>query len=149
MTKRTLILGLGVSGIAAAEYLLSQGGSVLGIDRSVSNSSSFPVQSETEQVDWLAIERVIVSPGISPKHSLYQEAVKRGIPLIGEAQLALPHITQRLVAVTGTNGKTTVALLAAHLLNACGIKAKQLAMWEKLFANNSLIQDLKRSLSSN
>ena len=84
------------------------------------------VQQEEVPIDWAQVERVVVSPGISPKHPIYSEALGRGIPVVGEAELALPFFTKPLVAVTGTNGKTTVAFLVEHILNASGIKAKAL-----------------------
>ena len=128
---KTLVLGLGVSGIAAARFLTKQGEQVIGVD------SSFPVlaemqtsgidcQHDSAPIDWTQIRRVVVSPGISPKHPLYSAATEKGIEVVGEAELALPHFKKPLVAVTGTNGKTTVALLAAHILNTAGIKAAAL-----------------------
>ncbi len=50
----------------------------------------------------------------------------RKVAVTGEAEIALPHFKKPLVAVTGTNGKTTVALLVEHILNASGIKSKAL-----------------------
>jgi UDP-N-acetylmuramoylalanine--D-glutamate ligase len=137
MVIKTLVLGLGVSGIAAARFLLKQNRAVLGVD---SNRSYLETHEElrhlqmkgmicrhdSDPLDWACIERVVVSPGIHPKHFIYQMAQKKGIELIGEAELALPHFKKPMVAVTGTNGKTTVTLLVEHLLNSAGIKARAL-----------------------
>jgi UDP-N-acetylmuramoylalanine--D-glutamate ligase len=137
MKKITLVLGLGSSGLAAAEFLIRQKAFVLGIDSTVSVLRTNPqvlylqslglfVQQDSDPIDWSRVERLVVSPGIDPKHWIYREAIENGIAVTGEAELALPHFNKPLVAVTGTNGKTTVTLLAEHILNEAGIKAKAL-----------------------
>jgi UDP-N-acetylmuramoylalanine--D-glutamate ligase len=137
MAMRTLVLGLGVSGIAAIRFLLRQGCQVLGIDSNrcyLETSEEIRhlqlqgviCQHDSDPIVWDCIDRVLVSPGISPKHLIYQTARKMSIEILCEVELALPHFRKPLVAVTGTNGKTTVALLAAHILNAAGIRTKAL-----------------------
>jgi UDP-N-acetylmuramoylalanine--D-glutamate ligase len=137
MEKTTLVLGLGSSGLAAAEFLLQQGVRVVGVDRDRALLSSCPrlqrlqtcglcVQHDGDPIDWSSVERLVVSPGVARTHEIYRSALAKGITVTGEAELALPYFTKPLVAVTGTNGKTTVALLVEHILNAAGIKAKAL-----------------------
>jgi UDP-N-acetylmuramoylalanine--D-glutamate ligase len=69
---------------------------------------------------------VVVSPGVPQTDALYQEALEKGIEVVGEAELALRSCRQKCVAITGTNGKTTVTLLVHHVLKSCGIKARAL-----------------------
>lgn len=137
MRKVTLVLGLGVSGLAAAEFLIREGHLVLGIDHNRTllqsneqvrrlQSLGLFVQHDSDPVIWEEVNALIVSPGVSPKHPLYREAQEHGTKILGEAELALPHFRKPLLAVTGTNGKTTVTLLVEHVLNAAGIKAKAL-----------------------
>src|SRR5581483_2821240 len=137
MKKVTLVVGLGMSGLAAAEFLIRNGHLVLGIDHNRTllqtnaqvrylQSLGLFVQHDSDPVFWEEVDALIVSPGISPKHPLYLEAKKTRTKIIGEAELALPHFQKPLLAVTGTNGKTTVTLLVEHVLNAAGIKAKAL-----------------------
>lgn len=137
MKNKTLVLGLGVSGRAAAEFLLEQNNSVLGVDsdRELLNTNEelgdletkgLHYQYDSDFLNWDEIAQLVVSPGISPKHPIYQGALERDVPITGEAELALPHFDKPLVAVTGTNGKTTVTLLVEHILNTAGIKAKAL-----------------------
>lgn len=137
MNKRALVIGLGISGIAAARFLLKQGQMVLGIDNNDSylktnetirhlQTLGMQCEHDSASIDWNFIERVVVSPGINPKHPVYQTAKAKKINIIGEAELALPHFKKPMVAVTGTNGKTTVALLVEHILNSAGIKTKAL-----------------------
>lgn len=134
---KTLVLGLGISGVAAAKFLLKQKEAVLGIDSNKSlletdkeifdlKELGIVCQHDSDPIHWSDIKRVVVSPGVHPKHSVYQSAKEKNIEIIGEAELALPHFQKPLIAVTGTNGKTTVVLLIEHLLNAAGIKAKAL-----------------------
>jgi len=135
--NKTIVLGLGVSGLAAAEFLLSRGKAVLGVDSNRAHletseeihrlqKQGLVCQLDTLPLLWEDVEELIVSPGVSRQHPIYQGAHKRGIPIIGEAELALPHFKQPLVAVTGTNGKTTVTLLVEHILKTAGIKARAL-----------------------
>jgi UDP-N-acetylmuramoylalanine--D-glutamate ligase len=137
MIKKTLILGLGISGIAAARLLLKQNHAILGIDSNRSyletheeferlRSQGLVCQHDNDPIDWDCIERVVVSPGICPKHFIYQKAREKKIEIIGEAELALPYFKKPIVAVSGTNGKTTVTLLVEHVLNHAGIKTKAL-----------------------
>jgi UDP-N-acetylmuramoylalanine--D-glutamate ligase len=123
-----------VSGRAAAAFLLSQGKNVVATDKNTELFSTHPeilrlkelgLRCEQE-IEWESIDLVVVSPGVSPEHELYREARKRGIEVVGEAELALRHFKQPLLAVTGTNGKTTVTLLLEHILKAAGLKAKAL-----------------------
>src|SRR5580700_884328 len=136
MTK-TLVLGLGMSGRASARVLLKQRCAVLGIDSNDSHihtheeigqlrMQGMVCQHESAPINWEDVKRVVVSPGIHPKHRVYQTAKEKGIEITGEAELALPHFNKPLVAVTGTNGKTTVVRLVEHILNSAGIKTKAL-----------------------
>lgn len=111
---KTLVLGLGKSGMASVEYLKLLGDEVVGYDDK--RGTPFPDMKE--------FDRLVVSPGISPLHPLYAEAVRRGVEVIGEVELALREIDQPCVAVTGTNGKTTVTLLVEHVLKSAGKEAK-------------------------
>lgn len=127
--EETIVLGLGSSGQAAAEFLLNQGASVLGVDGNHTllqrlKEGGMRCCHESEVTG--SFNRLVVSPGISPQHPLYKKAREQGIEVIGEAELALPHFQKPLVAITGTNGKTTVTLLTEHILNAAGVRAKAL-----------------------
>lgn len=122
--KHALVLGLGASGIAAANYLRRRGANVLGMDRFPEKCSFTPVVHEGESVDLSSYDFVVLSPGVNPSHPILLQAQSVGIPIIGEIELACREITQRAVGITGTNGKTTVTLMTAHVLETCGIPAK-------------------------
>lgn len=123
--KRVVILGFGISGRAAARFLVSQGAKVTAIDDRAESLEKEPgvcFKSALQDDD----EILIVSPGIPPSHILYREAKSRQIPVWGETELACRYLKQRAIAITGTNGKTTVTKLIAHVLNDQGIPAAAL-----------------------
>jgi UDP-N-acetylmuramoylalanine--D-glutamate ligase len=136
MMERALVLGLGISGVAAAEFLLARGFSVIGVDSNLQmlkgpevlrlQRLGVVVQHDAVPIDWKGVSLLILSPGVSQQHPLCQAAIQAGVESIGEAELAFRYLRQPCLGITGTNGKTTVTLLATHVLNACGIRAKAL-----------------------
>lgn len=128
--KNVLVLGLGLSGTSAVRFLLKRGAHVTGVDQSDKTlqalKETFPEVAlflDTAKIDFASIDLVVVSPGISPKHPLYQKAKLASIEIIGEVELACREISKPCLGVTGTNGKTTVSLLTTHVLNQAGKKA--------------------------
>ena len=115
MAEKALVLGLGVSGKAASDFLRSLGYEVVAIESNL--SETFSIQE---------FSLLVLSPGFPPTHFLVQEALKQGIEVIGEAELGARYIKQKAVAITGTNGKTTVTSLVEHVLCSSGKKAKAL-----------------------
>jgi UDP-N-acetylmuramoylalanine--D-glutamate ligase len=67
---------------------------------------------------------MVLSPGIPRTHPLFLEAIRRGIEVIDEMELGFRHFQGKAIGITGTNGKTTVALLCEHVLNQSGIRAR-------------------------
>lgn len=130
--KNALILGLGKSGRAAAELLLLHRHSVWAFDdyvgsfEEIVHLEGLGLQriSDPGAICWEEIDQCIISPGIDPGHVVYASAKKKGVSIVTEIEIALPFIREPLIAVTGTNGKTTVTLLIEHVFNASGICAK-------------------------
>jgi len=112
--KTALVLGYGISGRSAEQFLLSHGAHVFVVDDRLKLGYDGP------------FDLLVPSPGVPPKHPLYQKAVKLGLPVVGEAELALQALDQTVLGITGTNGKTTVTELTAHVLNHCGVPAAAL-----------------------
>ncbi len=133
--KRTVIIGLGISGRSAAAFLLKQKKEVVAVDRNweelskdtkihVLMDQGMELFPDTKKIDFSSVEMVVLSPGVSPYHPLLQEAKKSGIEIIGEVELGFRYLTNKAIGITGTNGKTTVTLLVAHILNTAGFSAK-------------------------
>lgn len=118
--KKALILGLGESGKGAASFLLQNNYEVIGVDKKLEKNLPFPFFAEEEKIDLSAVDIIIISPGVFPNHPLAEEGRRRGIEVIGEVELGARYLKNRALGITGTNGKTTLCLLIAHLLNFAG-----------------------------
>ncbi|MCB1149587.1 MAG: UDP-N-acetylmuramoyl-L-alanine--D-glutamate ligase [Chlamydiia bacterium] len=115
---KTWILGLGVSGRAAAKFLLSRGERVVGWDaKKVTPPEGVEL---AEEPTFQEAKAVVYSPGMPPNHPLLERARALNLPVIGEIDLGLRHFSGPSVAITGTNGKTTVTELVAHALCFAG-----------------------------
>lgn len=128
--KKTVVLGLGISGKAAALLLLAQNKKVIGVDDKITSLPDLEAKGVTickpSEIDFLEVESVVLSPGVPLSHPVCQAANSLGICMIGEAQLAFSYLHQKVIGITGTNGKTTVTLLTEHVLKYAGHKAKAL-----------------------
>lgn len=127
------VLGAGRSGIAAA-ILASQNNEQVFVTESVTADqradavatlAEHHIEAEfgghTDRA--LKTDLLIVSPGIPPSHPVRLAAKDANIPIIGELEYASRYVKNRIIAITGTNGKTTTTALTAHILNHAGIKA--------------------------
>ncbi len=131
---RVAVLGLGVSGEAAAVLSARRGGEVYASDVSddpgpraaAERLQALGIDAETGGHDLsriLECELVIVSPGIGPATDVRREIQAAGIRTIAEVELAWHDLESASIAITGTNGKTTTTGLVAHILAAAGLSA--------------------------
>ena len=130
--REVAILGLGKSGAAAARLLLadakrvyvSDAGSVPHLEDIARQLRDIGATVETGGHDLARIARaskVIVSPGIDPSAPAIVAAREAKVPLVSEIEIALGYLTgSRIIAVTGTNGKTTTTALVGHILRGLG-----------------------------
>lgn len=128
--KKISILGAGESGIGAALLAKSHGYKIFVSDAGTI-SASIKASLEKEDIDYeeghhsieqiLSGEEVIKSPGISPENEVVKQIHAAGIPIIDELEFASRYSKGRIIAITGTNGKTTTTLLTNHLLQAAGM----------------------------
>ena len=126
---KTLILGAGVSGESAARLACRRGDSVSVYDRSSRATLSlrergYAVHSGT-WTDLLLrdIDLVVVSPGFPEHAGPVRSSLESAAEVISELEFGIRHLAVPYVAVTGTNGKTTVTSAIAEMLNASGVSA--------------------------
>jgi UDP-N-acetylmuramoylalanine--D-glutamate ligase len=130
--KKVAVLGAGLSGTAAALLLRSEGAQVSVLDsadeskllkstienlraRGITVRSGPGAESDSSPYDL-----VVLSPGIDPLSPLGSHFLSRQIETIGELELGWRSVDAPVIAITGTNGKTTTTELLAQMLNACG-----------------------------
>ncbi|MDR3089097.1 MAG: UDP-N-acetylmuramoyl-L-alanine--D-glutamate ligase [Desulfobulbaceae bacterium] len=131
---RVAVLGFGLSGQAAMEFALAAGASVRVSDSGDQakfaarhgarlDALGLPWEAGRHTDQFLAnIDAAIISPGVSLHQSAMKTLRNRGVPCYGELALAAPLLAAPVVAVTGTNGKTTVTTLIGEILTAAGKK---------------------------
>jgi UDP-N-acetylmuramoylalanine--D-glutamate ligase len=124
---RVMVVGLGISGRAAARFLASRGVSLILTDTRGDLSTSDLPDSQLflggEDPAWLEdVDLMLVSPGVPPSSKLVQAARSAGIPIIGELELASRFVECPIVAVTGTNGKSTVTTLIGEISKHAGLR---------------------------
>jgi len=127
------VLGAGLSGSAAALLLRSEGAQVTVLDsaeeKNLLKSTIDNLRAQNVRVicgaaadeDSSAYHMAVLSPGIDPASRLVRNFSSHGIDIIGELELGWSFCQKiPVIAVTGTNGKTTTTELLAQMLNACG-----------------------------
>jgi UDP-N-acetylmuramoylalanine--D-glutamate ligase len=133
--RKVLVIGAARSGIASARFLAQRGAIVALNDRKpVAEWPPEALDLKTEGVghvegeppSWLLdqIDLVVVSPGVPTKAIPIRYADRRGAEVIGEIELASRFLRGRVVAITGTNGKTTTTTLIGEMLRDAGMNVQ-------------------------
>ena len=127
---RALVLGLGRSGLSAARYLRRRGLTVRVADTRAEPPGIAALRAESPDAEFRAgafgpalldgVTQVVISPGLSLREPVAAEAVRRGLPVVGDVELFAREAAAPVAAVTGTNGKSTVTALLAELASAAG-----------------------------
>jgi UDP-N-acetylmuramoylalanine--D-glutamate ligase len=130
--KKVAVLGAGLSGTAAALLLRSEGAEVTVLDsadeKTLLKSTIENLRARGVEVrcgsgaekDSSPYDFVVLSPGIDPISPLAQNFSSREVETMGELELGWRSVNVPVIAITGTNGKTTTTELLAQMLNACG-----------------------------
>jgi len=132
--KRVVVLGLGISGMEAAKLLHDKGARVTVRD----NGTSAKVAERATALRELGLrvetgprvqtsadfDLAVLSPGIDPKAPLVETLHQAGLPMFGELELAYRFCECPIVAITGTNGKTTTTELIEAVLVAAGRRTR-------------------------
>jgi UDP-N-acetylmuramoylalanine--D-glutamate ligase len=131
--KHSLIVGLGATGAAVARYLRASGERVRVIDSRAAPPGLKELRADLPDVDvaletldtrWLDdASRVLLSPGLPYDLPLAVEARRRGLAVIGDIELFALAARAPVIAVTGSNGKSTVTTLASKMLVSQRLRA--------------------------
>ena len=128
--SRILVVGLGVTGLSCARFLVKQGYEVAVTDSREMPPALDELQNDLpdvavflggfNEVAFQNAECLVVSPGISVKHPLIVEARARAIPVLGDIEIFAMFATAPIVAITGSNGKSTVTTLLGEMAKRAG-----------------------------
>lgn len=131
---KTLIVGLGKTGLSCARYLVAQG-----IPVAITDTREQPPGLEALKTDlpdlalflggfeasvFDAAERLVVSPGVPVSEPLIQMAMERGVPVVGDIELFAQVADAPVIAITGSNGKSTVTTLVGAMAEQAGLCTK-------------------------
>jgi UDP-N-acetylmuramoylalanine--D-glutamate ligase len=124
---KTLVIGAGKSGVASANFLAARGDSVVLTDAAAAPSLPVPLDERVERAFGRddaslldGVTTIVVSPGVPLTIPLLQHAAERIIPILGEIELACRHLHGTVIAVTGSNGKSTTTALIGEILKVAG-----------------------------
>lgn len=130
--KKVLVVGLARTGVAVAKFLVQQGAEVTVSD----HKSKAELSNALEKLEGLKInfdlgghspklflqqELIILSPGISPSLKIFEYARAHGVRVTGEFEFAATFVKEPIIAITGTNGKTTVTKLVQLMLQESNV----------------------------
>lgn len=130
--KRVAVIGLGVTGLATVRFLLKQGVKPVLMDTrlKVAGIEAIPAEKvdgiyfgELDANRLARMDVLLVSPGLDTSHPAIRFATAQGAQLMGDVELFALCNEKPVVAVTGSNGKSTVTTLTEHMLNCSGINA--------------------------
>lgn len=132
--KNVLVLGIGITGISTIKAIYKLGAKIVISDtKNASDLKKFLVEIEsipmekhlgTDDMDLSRIDLVIKSPGIPPYAKIVIKAIEKNIEIITDIELAYRiSKSNKFIAITGTNGKTTCTTLTGEILNQAGISA--------------------------
>lgn len=129
----TLIVGLGQTGLSCARYLYAQGENIVLNDSRGSPPGLAALRRELPDVPvylgrfepaaFRRAQRVVVSPGVALTQPLIETALNAGKPVVGDIEIFAAHATAPVVAITGSNGKSTVTSLVADMATTSGRRA--------------------------
>ncbi|RMG28689.1 MAG: UDP-N-acetylmuramoyl-L-alanine--D-glutamate ligase [Gammaproteobacteria bacterium] len=132
--ERVLVVGLGRTGLSCVRYLHGQG-----VDVAVTDSRETPPELPTLQRElpevpvflggfdpaaFAGADRIVVSPGVPLSHPLIAEARARGTEVVGDIELFARAARAPIVAITGSNGKSTVTTLVYEMAREAGLEAR-------------------------
>jgi UDP-N-acetylmuramoylalanine--D-glutamate ligase len=131
--RNILVVGLARTGVALCRFLTEHGARVTVTDQGPPEDlADFRREIQglgvtevlgVEAPPWQGFEAIVLSPGVPPELPWLEAARAAGVPVPGELEVAAPFIRRPILAVSGTNGKTTTITLLGEMLTASGVKA--------------------------
>jgi len=130
--QRVVVVGAARSGVAAAELLVRRGATVILSDMRQSIPEETLLRDAGVQLElgqhsadtFAAADLIVLSPGVPPNQPAIAHARRSGVPVIGELELASRWLRGRIVAITGTKGKSTTTTLTGRMLEAGGHRVR-------------------------
>ncbi len=124
---RYLVIGAGKSGVAAANFLAARGEGVCLTDSNAAPVLPYPLDERVErsfgrqeEIPLDSIGTIVLSPGVPNDIPLLKLAASKAIPVIAEVELAYRYLKGNVIAVTGSNGKSTTTSLIGEMLRIAG-----------------------------
>lgn len=133
--KKVLVLGLGETGLSSLRWLAAQGAHLSVADTRENPPGLDALKAELPQVsihtgafkaaNFADVDLIVASPGLSLREPEIQAAVQRGASVVGDVELFAQYRipSAKVIAITGSNGKTTVTTLVGEICKAAGLKA--------------------------
>jgi len=128
--SRALVLGLGRTGLSCARYLQRKGLEVRVADTRADPPGAVALREQVPAAELRTgafqlsllddVAQVVISPGLALGEPVAAEALRRGLPVVGDIELFARETQAPVAAITGTNGKSTVTALLAELASAAG-----------------------------
>ncbi|MBT4331186.1 MAG: UDP-N-acetylmuramoyl-L-alanine--D-glutamate ligase [Gammaproteobacteria bacterium] len=134
LQKKTLVLGLGKSGQATVRFLMAQGVAVIAADTRLNPPGLEPLQQQfpdleirlgpLELAELTCFERMVLSPGLSYWDPIVEQTRAAGVEVVGDVELFSWFCDAPVVAITGSNGKSTVTTLVAEMATMAGLRVQ-------------------------
>ncbi len=128
----TLIVGMGGTGLSCARYLQTQNCQFAIADSRAEPNNLTVVKNEFPEIEIFTgifdlevfkhYQQIIVSPGVSIRSNLFNSLAEQGCFILGDIELFAQVVDKPVIAITGSNGKSTVTTLVEKIANECGIK---------------------------
>ncbi len=127
-----VIVGLGKTGLSCVRYLSQQGLNIAVTDSRDEPPELAVLKKEFKSIPvypggisaeiLLAADQIVLSPGISLENDSIKQAIKHGIPVVGDIELFCQQAKAPIIAISGSNGKSTVTTLVAEMTRQAGLK---------------------------
>jgi len=129
---KTLVVGLGKTGLSCARYLTAQGVAVAVTDSRTNPPGLAALREEMpdlamflgefDEAAFTAADRLLLSPGVALSEPLVAESLARGAEVLGDIELFARSVQAPVVAITGSNGKSTVTSLLGEMARESGVR---------------------------